>query len=71
MDKVKLLQERAVAFRDLLKQHEAKYYECGNALGKEASFYESDKPFHAAEAAFVSALEDWESQPWYQQMAKK
>lgn len=98
MDKVKLLQERAVAFRDLLKQHEAKntdamlllkwltplfqeieagkvappkYYEFGNALGKEASFYESDKPFHAAEAAFVSALEDWESQPWYQQMAKK
>ncbi|MFZ2161053.1 MAG: hypothetical protein WAW02_02440 [Sideroxyarcus sp.] len=97
MDKVKLLQERAAAFRDLLKQHEArnadamlllklltplfqeieagkivppKYYEFGNALGKDAPFYAPDMPFHAVEAEFVSALEDWKSQSWYQQMFK-
>lgn len=44
-----------------------KYYEFGNALGKEAAFYGPGKPFHTVEAEFVSALEDWESQIWYQQ----
>lgn len=41
-----------------------------NALGKDNPFYEPDKPFSAAEADFVSALEDWESQPWYQMSSK-
>lgn len=45
-------------------------YEFGNALGKDNSFYETDKPFHKVEADFVSALEDWESQEWYQQLTK-
>jgi hypothetical protein len=95
MDKVRLLQERAANFRELLKQHQAKStdamlllrwltplfqdieagkihppknYEFGNALGKDNPFYEPDKPFHAAEAEFVAALEDWESQDWYKQV---
>lgn len=40
-------------------------YKFHNSLGKDSSFYEPDKPFHSAEAAFVAALEDWESQEWY------
>ena len=42
-----------------------KYYEFGNALGKDNPFYEPDKPFHNAESNFIAALEDWESQNWY------
>jgi hypothetical protein len=95
VEKIKLLQERAAAFRDLLKQHEAtnvdamlllkwltplfqeidagkinppKHYEFGNALGRDNSFYEPDKPFHHAEAEFVAVLEDWESQDWYKDL---
>lgn len=97
MDKIKLLQMRAVEFRNLLKQYEAtdanamlllkwltplfqeieagnieppKYYEFGNALGKDDPFYAPDKPFHVAEAGFVSALEDWESQSWFKKLHK-
>ena len=41
-----------------------------NALGKDNPFYEPDKPFSKAEADFISALEDWESQSWYQMFSK-
>lgn len=41
-----------------------------NALGKDNSFYEMDKPFSKAEADLISALEDWESQSWYQMFNK-
>lgn len=43
-------------------------YDFRNALGKDNSFYEPDKPFHSAEADFVAALEDWESQDWYKKL---
>jgi hypothetical protein len=92
MDKIKLLQKRAVDFRNLLKKNEATNQEAmnllkwltplfddidagkiippvcygfSNALGKDSSFYEPDKPFHHVESEFVAAHEDWESQDWY------
>lgn len=43
-------------------------YEFGDSLGKDNPFYEPDKPFHSCEAAFVAALEDWESQDWYKNL---
>ena len=45
--------------------HPPRRYEFNSSLGKDNPFYEPDKPFHSAEAAFVAALEDWESQEWY------
>lgn len=50
------------------KIYPPRYYEFNNSLGKDNPFYEPDKPFHSAETAFVSALEDWESQEWYKQL---
>jgi hypothetical protein len=41
------------------------------ALGKDNPFYEQDSPFMKAEAQFVAALEDWESQAWYQEAMKR
>ena len=43
-------------------------YAFNNSLGKDNPFYEPDKPFHSTEAAFVAALEDWDSQEWYRQI---
>lgn len=43
-------------------------YAFNNSLGKDNPFYEPDKPFHSTEAAFVAALEDWDSQKWYRQI---
>lgn len=43
-------------------------YEYRMALGKEPAFYERHSEVHSAEADFVSALEDWESQDWYKQL---
>ena len=46
------------------------YYQHGLALGKDNPFYEPSSPFFRAESDFVAALEDWTSQPWYQDGSK-
>ncbi|PRX32139.1 hypothetical protein B0G75_104158 [Paraburkholderia sp. BL18I3N2] len=47
------------------------HYQYRFALGKDNTFYEPGSPFAEAEAQFVSALEDWESQEWYQKFMEK
>jgi hypothetical protein len=46
-------------------------YEYRLALGKDNPFYEPTSPFSEAKAQFISALEDWESQAWYQGSIKR
>ena len=41
-------------------------YEYLMALGKEPDFFECHRDVFSAQSDFVSALEDWESQEWYQ-----
>jgi hypothetical protein len=48
-----------------------KYYEHGLALGKDNPFYEPNGLFSQPEAEFIAALEDWASQPWYQEVLKR
>ncbi|WP_157971379.1 hypothetical protein [Dyella sp. C9] len=43
-------------------------YAFKTALGKDALFYERHPNAFSAEAAFISALEDWPSKPWYQSL---
>jgi hypothetical protein len=40
-------------------------YEYRVSLGKDSTFYDRHKDVSSAEAEFMSALEDWISQPWY------
>lgn len=47
------------------------YYEFGSALGKESEFSNLSKPFLHAEAEFMAALEDWESQDWFKKLKNK
>jgi hypothetical protein len=46
-------------------------YEYRLALGKDNPFYEPDSPFSELHAEFAAALEDWASQPWYQEALKR
>jgi hypothetical protein len=43
-------------------------YEHRMALGKEPEFYKRHKDVYSAESDFIAALEDWESQDWYQKL---
>jgi hypothetical protein len=43
-------------------------YEFRMALGKEPPFYDRHRDVFSAEADFMSALEDWESQDWYKRL---
>ncbi len=97
MEKVKILQEKALALRVLLQMHEKGnadatlllrlltplfediargnvippvYYQHGLALGKDNPLYEPGSWLFRAESDFVAALEDWTSQPWYQDGSK-
>lgn len=56
-------------FEDIMadKIEPPKRYEYHLVLGKDNPFYETDSLFSEAHAQFVSALEDWESQTWYQE----
>ncbi|WP_345817719.1 hypothetical protein AAGS40_30450 (plasmid) [Paraburkholderia sp. PREW-6R] len=46
-------------------------YRYRQALGKDNPFYAPGSPLAEAEAQFISALEDWESQEWYQATIKQ
>ena len=47
------------------------YYEFRLALGKENAFDEPSSPFSRPHSEFMTALEDWASQPWYQEALKR
>lgn len=67
-----LLRWRAPLFDDIEagKVQPPQYYKYRLALGKDNPSYELDFPFVEAETQFISALEDWESQAWYQETIK-
>lgn len=44
------------------------HYNFRMALGKESEFFEIKTDVRHAEAEFMAALEDWESQDWYKQL---
>ncbi len=44
------------------------YYKFRLALGKDNDFFEDKIDLRFAEAEFIAALEDWESQDWYKQL---
>ena len=47
------------------------HYKFRLALGKDNPFYAPGSTFIEAETQFVAALEDWESQAWYQEAMKR
>ena len=47
------------------------HYEFRLALGRDSAFYELGSLFSESHAEFAAALEDWASQPWYQDALKR
>lgn len=56
---------------DLGKVVPPKHYEFRSALGRESSFDAPDSPFSHPHSEFQAALEDWASQPWYQEALQR
>ncbi|BDC44374.1 hypothetical protein PTKU15_76710 [Paraburkholderia terrae] len=47
------------------------HFEYGLALGKDSPFYEPDSLYSTPYSDFIATLEDWSSQPWYQDALKR
>ncbi|WMY07439.1 hypothetical protein [Paraburkholderia phenoliruptrix] len=47
------------------------HFEYRLALGKDSPFYEPESLYSTSYSDFIAALEDWSSQPWYQDALKR